>query len=76
MPVIPNETLNTLGKYGIAGAIIIGCFYVLTTGGDQTQAWSAIFLIVGWIVRDSAGTSATTNAVKTIAATTAAGPVQ
>jgi len=39
-------------------------------GQDLSQAWTVIGLIVGWIVRDSAGQSATTNAVRTINAAT------
>lgn len=64
-----SDTLNAVGKYVIAVAVIVGCFVLLYTAkATDTQPWTVIGLIVGWIVRDSAGTSATTNAVKTIAA--------
>ena len=67
------ELIQTLGKYLIAGTVLIGCFVLLyTVKATDTQPWTVIGLIVGWIVRDSAGSSATTNAVKTIAATAAA----
>lgn len=70
-----NDSLATVGKFLIAAGIIAICGYIIATTSDAsnlTQAWSAIFLIAGWIIRDSSGQSATTNAVKTIAATTAA----
>ena len=64
-----SDTLQTAGKYLIAVAVIVGCFVLLYTAkATDTQPWTVIGLIVGWIVRDSAGNSATTNAVKTIAA--------
>lgn len=65
-----TELIQTLGKYLIAATVLIGCFVLLYTAkATDTQPWTVIGLIVGWIVRDSAGSSATTNAVKTIAAT-------
>ena len=67
-----TETLQTLGKYAIALVALVGCFLLVYTanGGDVSQDWTVIGLIVGWIVRDSAGNSAASNAVKTIAAAT------
>ncbi len=67
-----TETIQTVGKYAIALATLIGCFVLLYLNGPDTQPWTVIGLIVGWIVRDSAGSSATTNAVKTIQAQNAA----
>ena len=65
------DLISTIGKYVIATVGLVGClFLVYTARGDQTQPWIVVGLIVGWIVRDSAGQSATVNAVKTIAATT------
>jgi len=64
-----TDTIQTVGKYLIALASLAGCFYLVATaaaGQDLSQAWTVIGLIVGWIVRDSAGQSATTNAVRTI----------
>ncbi len=72
-----TDTIQTVGKYLIALASLGGCFYlvaVAATGADVSQAWTVIGLIVGWIVRDSAGQSATTNAVKTINATNGTTP--
>ena len=68
-----TETLQTLGKYAIALVALVGCFllvYTAPAGGDTSQDWTVIGLIVGWIVRDSAGNSAASTAVKTIAAAT------
>jgi hypothetical protein len=79
---VSTDTIQTLGKYLIAAIVLAGCFVLLYTGdATNTQPWTVIGLIVGWIVRDSAGQQATTNAVKTIAAsqptvTTTAGPPQ
>lgn len=64
-----TELIQTLGKYLIATVVIVGCFVLIYTGkASDPQPWTVVGLIVGWIVRDSAGQSATTNAVKTIAA--------
>lgn len=72
-----SDLIQTVGKYVIALASLGGCFYLIATvaaGTDMSQAWTVIGLIVGWIVRDSAGQSATTNAVKTINATNGTAP--
>lgn len=62
------ETLNATAKYAIALSLIAGCFILVYQGkGDQTQPWTVIGLIAGWIIRDSAGNSAAAN-VATIAA--------
>jgi hypothetical protein len=62
------ETLNGVAKYAIALTVIIGCFLLIYQGrGDQVQPWTVIGLIVGWIIRDSAGNSATAD-VQRIAA--------
>lgn len=65
------DGIASIGKYLIALLALGGCFWLIQTSGgtDMSQAWTVIGLIVGWIVRDSAGSSATTNAVRTIAAT-------
>jgi hypothetical protein len=62
------DVLNNAAKYIIALALIGGCFVLIYQGkGDQTQPWTVIGLIAGWIIRDSAGNSAASN-VATIAA--------
>lgn len=70
--MVNTELIQTVGKYVICVVVLVGCFVLLApaTGGTptNTQPWTVVGLIVGWIVRDSAGQSATTNAVKTIAA--------
>ncbi len=64
-----SDAIQTLAKYVVAVAVIVGCFVLLYTAkATDTQPWTVIGLIVGWIVRDSAGQAATTNAVKTIQA--------
>ena len=67
-----SDTLNTVGKYLIALIILAGCFVLInaTPGGDHTAYTGFIGLIVGWIVRDNAGTSATSNVIKAVAAGT------
>lgn len=66
-----TDTIQTIGKYAIALVTLGGCFWLLYIGdAASTQPWTVIGLIVGWIVRDSAGQQATSNAVKTIAAAT------
>ena len=62
------DVLNSGAKYVIALTLIAGCFILIYQGkGDQTQPWTVIGLIAGWIIRDSAGNSAASN-VATIAA--------
>ena len=69
-----TDTIQTIGKYAIALVTLGGCFVLLyTVDPTNTQPWTVIGLIVGWIVRDSAGQQATSNAVKTITATQGAG---
>jgi hypothetical protein len=68
--MLNSELFQGLGKYIIAGGVVAGCFYVIATspiGSDNTQPWSVITLIVGWLIRDSAGNSAAAN-IATIAA--------
>ncbi len=60
--------IDGAAKYVIAATLIVGCFVLIYQGkGDQTQPWTVIGLIAGWIIRDSAGNSATAN-VERIAA--------
>ena len=72
-----KDTIDGIAKYIIAAAVIAGCFaliYTGTAGADNTQPWSVITLIVGWLIRDSAGTSATRNAVAVAEATNGTPP--
>lgn len=67
--MITSDAVQAVAKYIVAVAVIIGCFVLIYSGkSTDTQPWTVIGLIVGWIVRDSAGQSATTNAVKIAAA--------
>ena len=69
------DTINVGAKYLIALVVVAGCFYIIATSRsiiagappDNTQPWSVITLVVGWLIRDSAGNSAAAN-VATIAA--------
>ena len=57
-----KELVETSAKYVIAFGVIVGCFVLIYQGrGDQVQPWTVIGLVVGWIIRDSAGNSATAN---------------
>lgn len=63
------SNIDSIAKYLIAGMVILGCLILIFTGrGDPVQPWTVMGIIVGWIVRDSAGTSAV-NAVERINAT-------
>lgn len=54
-----KDKVDTVAKYLIAGIVIVGCFILIFTGrGDQVQPWTVMGIIVGWIVRDSAGNAA------------------
>lgn len=70
------DTFQAAAKYVVALVILIGAFVLIyQEKGDVTQAWTVIGLVAGWIVRDSAGQQATSNAVKTIAAVTPSAPL-
>jgi hypothetical protein len=78
-----TETIQTVAKYAIALVVIGGCFAIIYQAppeADVTQPWTIIGLIVGWIIRDSAGNAATSNMERIAAAqptvTTTAGPPQ
>jgi hypothetical protein len=59
------DVLNNAAKYLIALTLIAGCFILIYQGkGDQTQPWTVIGLIAGWIIRDSAGNSAASNVAR------------
>ena len=65
------DVVNALAKYVIALVVVVGCLFQIhtgPTGTDETQAWALIALIVGWLIRDSAGNSATANAAKIVSA--------
>ena len=74
-----TDLVQTVGKYAIAIVIIIGCFLQIranTTipGADNSAYVGLMGLIVGWVVRDSAGASAAANTVRTLAAASPAAP--
>jgi hypothetical protein len=66
-----TETIQTAAKYLIALVVIGGCFLIIyqaAPDADLTQPWTIIGLIVGWIIRDSAGNDATSNVARIAAA--------
>jgi hypothetical protein len=58
------DLISTIGKYVIALAVIAGSFVIIYQDANNAQPWTVVGLIVGWIIRDSAGQSATSNAVR------------
>ncbi len=73
-----SDTIQAIAKYVVAVVVLIGAFAIIGIDTpqhlDATAPWGVIGLIVGWIVRDSAGQSATSNAVKITAAAQPNGP--
>ena len=66
-----REIIDTIAKYVIALVVVGSCFYIIATaaaGIDTTQAWTLLGLIVGWLIRDSAGNTASANTAKVAAA--------
>lgn len=66
-----REIIDTIAKYLIALVVVGSCFYIIATsatGTDTTQAWTLLGLIVGWLIRDSAGNTASANTAKIAAA--------
>ncbi len=63
------DLVQSVAKYAIALTVIVGCFLLIyQSRGDQVQPWTIIGLIVGWIIRDSAGNAATANVERIAAA--------
>jgi hypothetical protein len=66
---VTGDLLSSIAKYAIALVVIIGCLVLIYQGrGDQVQPWTVIGLIVGWIIRDSAGSSASADVQRIAAA--------
>lgn len=66
-----REIIDTIAKYVIALVVVGACFYIIATSGadaDTVQAWTLLGLIVGWLIRDSAGNTASANTAKIAAA--------
>lgn len=66
-----KDAIDSVAKYVIAFTVIVGCFVLIYTSppaSDNTQPWSIITLIVGWLIRDSAGNSAAKNVERIAAA--------
>ncbi len=66
---MPRETIDTIAKYLIAGAVVVGCFYLIATVPtvDPVQPWTLLGLIIGWIIRDSAGNTSSANLARVAA---------
>ncbi len=64
-----RELIDTVAKYAIALVVVIGCLILIYTGqGDPVQPWTILGLIIGWIIRDSAGNTSAANLAKAQAA--------
>ena len=61
-----REIIDTASKYLIALVCVAGSFYLIATVPtvDPVQPWALLALIVGWIIRDSAGNTSTANLVR------------
>jgi hypothetical protein len=60
-----RELIDTGAKYVIALVVVVGCLILIFQAkGDETQAWTIIGLVIGWIIRDSAGNSSSANLVR------------
>ena len=76
-----RETIDTIAKYLVVLVTVGSCFYIIATapaGADLVQPWSIITLVIGWIIRDSAGNTSSANLARVAAAqptvTTTSGP--
>lgn len=74
-----RETIDSVAKYVIALVVVIGCLILIySSRGDPVQPWTIMGLIIGWIIRDSAGNTSSANLARVAAAqptiTTTAGP--
>jgi hypothetical protein len=68
-----KELIDTIAKYLVAIIVVGSCMYIISTAppeADLTQPWSIITLIVGWLIRDSAGNTASANSARIVAAST------
>jgi len=64
-----KELIDTIAKYVIAIIVVGSCFFLIyNERGDSVQAWTLLGLVVGWLIRDSAGNSASANTAKIAAA--------
>ena len=64
-----KELIDTIAKYIIALVVVGSCFFLIYQGrGDSVQAWTLLGLVVGWLIRDSAGNTASANTAKIAAA--------
>ncbi len=70
-----REIIDTLAKYIIATIVVSACFFIIyNERGDSVQAWTLLGLVVGWLIRDSAGNSASANTAKVAAAASGTPP--
>ncbi len=64
-----RELVDTVAKYIIALVVVVGCLVLIfTEKGDPVQPWLVIGLVIGWIIRDSAGNTSAANLAKAQAA--------
>jgi len=74
-----REAIDTGAKYVIALVVVVGCLVLIyQSRGDPVQPWTIMGLIIGWIIRDSAGNTSSANLARVAASqptvTTTAGP--
>jgi hypothetical protein len=74
-----REMIDTAAKYVIALVVVVGCLVLIyQSRGDPVQPWTIMGLIIGWIIRDSAGNSSSANLARLAASqptvTTAGNP--
>lgn len=77
---MPRETIDTVAKWIVVVITMAACFYLLAAVPtvDPIQPWTIIGLVIGWIIRDSAGNTSSANLARVAASqptvTTTAGP--
>ena len=59
------DLINAIAKWVVIVVILAGSFAMAYLAVGDVQAWVGLIgIIVGWVVRDSAGSSATANAAR------------
>lgn len=68
MPM-PRETIDTIAKWLVVLLTMSACFYLLAVVPtvDPIQPWTIIGLVIGWIIRDSAGNTSSANLARVAA---------
>lgn len=66
---MPRETIDTVAKWLVVLLTMGACFYLLAAVPtvDPIQPWTIIGLVIGWIIRDSAGNTSSANLARVAA---------